>query len=116
MMVRRHPDEEVVVREPAPASRAVSKLAQIVWFIVGLIVTLLVIRILLALAGANLDNEFASFIYSLSDPLVSPFRGLLRIGEFQAGIARFEVETFVAMIVYVLAGSLLVRAIDLARP
>ncbi len=82
----------------------VNKLAQIVWFITGIIVALLAVRIVLALLGANLSNAFANFIYSFSEPFVAPFRGLLQVGEFQAGISRLELETIVAMIVYVLIG------------
>ncbi len=108
--------ERVVVHEQSSAGRAISKLSQIVWFIVGLIVTLLFVRVMLALIGANLDNEFASLIYSWSDPFVSPFRGLLQIGQFEAGVARFEIETLVAAIVYLLVGTIIVRAIELARP
>jgi len=82
----------------------VSKIAQVVWFITGIILAILALRVVLALVGANLNNAFASFIYGLSEPFVAPFRGLLQIGEFHAGVSRFELETVVAMIVYVLVG------------
>ncbi len=82
----------------------VSKIAQIVWFVVGLIVAVLGLRFVLALVGANLANGFANFIYTLSDPFVAPFRGLLQVGEFQAGVSRFELETLIAILIYVLLG------------
>jgi YggT family protein len=56
------------------------------------------------LLGANLANGFASFVYSVSDPFVAPFRGLLQVGEFQAGVSRFELETVVAILIYALIG------------
>ncbi len=82
----------------------VSKAAQVVWFIVGIIIAFLALRFVLALLGANLANGFASFIYTLSDPFVAPFRGLLQVGEFQAGVSRFELETIIAILVYALVG------------
>ncbi len=83
---------------------AVSKVAQVIWFIVGVIVTLLLLRFVLSLLGANPANSFANLIYNLSDPLVSPFRGILQVGELTLGVARFEFETIVAMAVYCLFG------------
>lgn len=105
---------DVVIGETSH-QRSVSKVAQVVWFIVGVIVSLLLLRAALALLGANLTNQFASFIYSLSEPLVAPFRGLLQIGEFQAGVSRLEIETLLAAAVYALIGWGIVKAITLAR-
>lgn len=82
----------------------VSKIAQIVWFITGIVVALLAVRFVLALLGANLENAFASFIYGFTDLFVAPFRGLLQVGQFQAGVSRFELETVVAILIYVLVG------------
>ncbi len=92
----------------------VGKAAQIVWFITGIILAILAIRVVLALLGANLANGFASFIYSLSDPFVAPFRGLLQVGEFHAGVSRFELETVAAAIIYALIGWGIAAAIRLA--
>ena len=77
---------------------------RIVWFIVGIIVTFLLVRVILALLGANLDNQFANFIYMVTDPFVAMFRGLLQVGEFHAGVSRLELETLVAALVYGLIG------------
>jgi uncharacterized protein YggT (Ycf19 family) len=92
----------------------VSKVAQVVWFIVGVILAVLAIRVVLALLGANLSNGFASFIYNVSDPFVAPFRGLLQVGQFEAGVSRLELETIVAMIVYALLGWGIASAVRLA--
>lgn len=98
--------ERVVTREVNSETRddKVNMGVRVVWFIVGILVALLILRIILALMGANLDNAFASFIYALTDPFVAPFRGLLQQGEFQAGVSRLELETIVSVIVYVLIG------------
>lgn len=105
--------EEVAPRQPH--NRAVFKAAEIVWFIVGLVTTILLVRFVLALLGANLQNAFASFMYSLSEPFVAPFRGLLQISQFQAGVSRFEIETLLAAFIYLLIGWGVVKAIELAR-
>lgn len=81
-----------------------AKIAQVVWLLIIIILVLLAIRVLFALLGANLDNAFASFIYSVTEPFVVPFRGLLQVGEVQYGVSRFEFETLVAMVIYFLAG------------
>lgn len=92
----------------------ISKIAQIVWFIVGIVIAILAVRVVLALLGANLANGFANFIYSVSDPFVAPFRGLLQVGEFQAGVSRLELETLVAILVYALIGWGIASAVRLA--
>ena len=94
---------------------SVAKTAQVVWFIVGVLVFLLVLRMVLALLGANPANAFADHVYSLSNPFVAPFRGLLQVSAVELGVARFELETLVAVIVYTLLGWGLVKLINLGR-
>jgi uncharacterized protein YggT (Ycf19 family) len=113
--------EKVVEVQDTPKSQSdrqnsqVSKIIQIIWYIVGLVVALLAIRFVLALLGANLSNGFAQFIYQLTDPMVAPFRGLLQIGQFQAGVVRVEIETILAAFVYGLMGWGITAAIALAE-
>jgi len=95
--------------------KLVQRIVEIVWYLVGLLTALLLIRFVLALLGANLANQFASWIYTITDPFVTPFRGLLQIGQFHAGIGRIEVETIVAIIVYAIIGWAISSAIELAR-
>ena len=112
------PIEKVVevkkVSEVSPRTRTVYKIMQIIWYVVGVIVALLLTRFVLALLGANLDNMFASFIYDITEPLVAPFRGLLQIGEFHAGVVRVEIETLLASAVYALIGWGVASAVGLA--
>lgn len=107
--------ESSEVAPTQPHNRAVSKAAQIIWFIVGLVFAILLVRFVLALLGANLDNAFASFTYAITEPFVAPFRGLLQISEFQAGVSRFEIETLLAAFIYLLIGWGIVKAVELAR-
>ena len=91
----------------------INRAVRIVWFIVGVVVAFLLVRVLLALLGANLENQFANFIYTVTDPFVVAFRGLLQVGEFQAGVSRLELETIVASVVYILIGWGIASAIKL---
>lgn len=105
----------VVTREVNNESRDehINRIARVVWFFVGIVVTILVVRIVLALIGANLENQFANFIYNLTDPFVAGFRGLLQFGQFQAGVSRLELETVFAAFIYTLIGWGIVSAIRL---
>lgn len=107
--------QHVVTRQVSHESREgyVNQVVRVVWFLVGIIVTFLLIRVVLALLGANLENQFANFIYVVTDPFVVVFRGLLQVGEFQAGVSRLELETLVAALVYGLIGWGLASAIRL---
>ncbi len=81
----------------------------------GILISLLLLRVVLSLIGANEANAFASFIYGLTDLFVAPFRGLLQTGEFQAGVSRFEFETLVAALVYTLLGWGITAGVNLAK-
>lgn len=95
--------------------RQVNKVSQIIWFIFGIAIALLLVRFTLSLIGANQENAFASFVYSVTNVLVGPFRGLLSVDEFRAGVSRFEFETLVAVVVYTLLGWGVAAGINLAR-
>lgn len=109
--------QQVTTRAVSTETRdaKVNKTAQVVWFIIGVLTTLLLLRVVLSLMGANLENSFANFIYTVTNPFANPFRGLLQQGEFQAGISRFEFETLIAAIVYLLLGWGITAAINLSK-
>ena len=48
---------------------------QAAWFVVAVIVTLIAIRFVLKMLGAQ-QAEFVAFIYGVTAPLVAPFRGI----------------------------------------
>ena len=75
---------------------------RIVWFIVGLIDALLIIRFLLRLLGASIGADFVRFIYGITQPLIAPFRGIFNTSG--SGSYVFEPESLVAIIVYTLIG------------
>lgn len=85
----------------APAAHPLAVLARLIYFILGVIETILALRFILALLGANPANGFAHFIYSISEPLARPFFSLFNYQPSQ-GMMRLEMGTLVAMAVYAL--------------
>ena len=104
------------VRNPdAAAARSQYFVANIIWYIAGILETLLALRFLLALLGANQANGFAHVIYAVSYPFVKPFFSLFSY-DLRYGISRFEAFTLVAMALYGLIAYGLARLVTLNRP
>lgn len=116
----------VSTQPPAPAvnvgspqkaygtKKAIFRLYQIIWYILGVVEALLVARILLKLIGANLTSGFTSFIYSASAPLAAPFRGVL--GATTSSTNIIEWSTLIAMAVYAVVAIGLVKLFQLIKP
>ena len=105
-----------VVGETAESAPVHSTTAErVVSIIVGFVASLLAIRFVLTLLGANRNNWFADLIYSATYPLVAPFYGLFGY-QVQYGISRFEIETLVAIVVYGLIGYGIGRLLALRHP
>ena len=81
----------------------------VVWTIIGLIEILIGLRILLKLIAANPANGFVNFIYNFSGVFVSPFVGIVH--DIRSGNAVLEVNSLIAMLVYLLIGWIAVRVI-----
>jgi uncharacterized protein YggT (Ycf19 family) len=77
------------------------RLIQVIWWVVGFIDTLIAIRFVLKLFGAN-PAPFVRFIYDVTWPLVAPFHGIFNTS--QAGRAVLEPESLVAIAIYTLIG------------
>lgn len=101
------------VQTEGPVSSGVMA-ARVIWYVTGVIVTLLALRLVLQLLGANDDNGFVSFIYGLSGIFAGPFFGMFSY-EPAYGISYFEISTFVAMLVYLLLGWGIARLFTLRR-
>lgn len=76
---------------------------RIVWYVVGLIITLLALRLILQLLGANQGNGFVDFIYAISGVFAAPFFGMFSYTP-SYGVSYFEVSTLVAILIYALIG------------
>lgn len=94
--------------------RGQTLLTNIVWFMAGVIIVLLVFRFIFALLGANPANSFAHFIYQVSHPFVAPFFSLFSYN-YAYGISHFEAYTLVAILVYLIAAWGLSALINLNR-
>lgn len=89
--------------------------SRVVWYLLGVIEALLGFRFLLRLFAANAAAPFVQFIYTMTEPLVAPFRGIF--GTPAANGAVFEPATLIAMAVYALVAWGIVRLFELAaRP
>lgn len=113
-------DRNTVVADETTSERivdnhpALTRAQLVVQYIVGIIVSLLVIRFLLALFGASQANGFVDFIYDTTAPLVAPFQGLFNIRR-SIGAARFEIETLFAGLIYALIGAAIVKFMDIFK-
>ncbi|NJN72521.1 MAG: YggT family protein [Limnothrix sp. RL_2_0] len=94
----------------AQQKRLFDRIENSIYFLVGMLETLLLIRFFLRLTGANPDNMFARFIYNLSEPFVSPFSTLFisPTANTSATIGQniFDVNLVIAIIIYCLLGFL----------
>jgi len=86
--------------------------------IVGFMSTLVALRFVLRLLGANPANAFVNWVYDWSTPLVAPFAGIF--GQDSTivegpGIVTpsvFEWTTLIAVLVYAVFGGLLIRLLS----
>jgi hypothetical protein len=83
---------------------------QLVWLALGLIETLIAMRIVLKLIGANPENMFAAFIYGFSYVFLFPFEGLL--GDPTSGDVILEISYIIAMLVYALLSVVVARIVS----
>jgi hypothetical protein len=87
---------------------------RIIYYIGGVIIALLAVRLLLQLLGANQASDFVGFVYSLSGVFVTPFFGMF--GEPTFGQSHFETSTVVAIIIYALIIVGIAKLLTVTRP
>lgn len=104
--------KESHVYEDSPSGTVLAE--RIIYYILGVIEVLLVFRLVLALLGANRANDFAQFIFNLSQPFVQPFFSLFGY-QPAYGVSRLEIYTLVAMAVYAVIAWGIVALIRLPR-
>lgn len=105
---------EIVDRPDADRAANQTVAARVVWYIAGVLLTLLAFRFVLALLGANQANGFANFIYSVSHPFVAPFFSLFGYN-LSYGVSHVETYTLVAMAVYALVAYGIAKLFTLNR-
>ena len=87
---------------------------QIIWYILGLIEVLLAFRFVLKALGANPASGFTNLIYTLSNPLALPFRGIFPTSAAEGAIV--EWSTLVACVVYTIIAFGVVQLFQLIKP
>ncbi len=75
-------------------------ISRVVYFVLGVIEVILLLRLIVRLLGANESSDFVMFLYNLSHIFVGPFNGIFN--DQALGRSVFEISTLVAMIVYAL--------------
>lgn len=93
-----HEKRQVVSSDTQVDGRVV--VARVIWWVAGFIITLLVLRVVLMLLGANNDSAFVSFIYALSGVFAWPFYGIFPQPEY--GMSQLDSASLVAIVVYAL--------------
>jgi hypothetical protein len=102
------------VQENDGSTYGVNVFARIVSILGGLLVSLLALRLILMLLGANRDSSVVDFIYTLSYPFVAPFFGVFNYTQ-QFGRSVFEVATLFAIVVYMLLTWFVIRMLELGN-
>lgn len=89
----------------------------VVWFILGIIETLLLLRFILKMTGANPASGFVEFVYSVSGVLSAPFDNIFGVTSAEAGSVQsvFEPSILVAALVYALIAWGIVKLMTLDR-
>jgi len=87
---------------------------QIIWYILGFIEVLLGFRFILKMLGANAYTGFTNLIYTLTEPLAGPFRGIFNLTT--SGNSTIEWSTIIAAIVYLCVAWGLVYLLDIIYP
>jgi hypothetical protein len=99
-----------VHREPERELRILTfKATQLVWLLFGILETLIALRILLKLIGANPGSPIAVLIYGFTDLFLFPFAGLTVTPA--AGGMILEISSLFAMLIYALVAWAVERVI-----
>lgn len=91
-------EREVVQRRAHASGSTVAQ--RVVYYIGGVIIAFLALRMILLLLAANQGSAFVDFVYSVSSFFVAPFQGIF--GTPVYGNSVFDISTLVAIIVYAL--------------
>ena len=94
-------DEVVVTEREVERARGMARFSQVVDYIFYVIYALLAVRLLLALMAARPSAGFVQLIYTVTDPLYRPFRGIVASPSVEGGFT-LALPIVIAIIVYAL--------------
>jgi hypothetical protein len=88
--------------------------SQVVWYLLGVIEILLLLRFVLKFIGANISAGFTQFIYVISSPLAGSFMNV--VDPSQIGRSIFDWSILLAMIIYALIAWGAVKLLVMSQP
>jgi len=96
-------ENQVEVYQDKNLSRANirSWVANVIYFLLGVVEVILALRFLFRLLGASQDNSFTLFLYHLSQVFVAPFDGIFH-DQALGTRSVFELSTLIAMLIFAL--------------
>jgi hypothetical protein len=94
--------------------RPLYRATQVVWYIAGIIETLLGLRFILRLIGANPAAGFVDAVYTVNQPLMAPFRNIVSNAQVSGSV--FDWNNLIAMAVYWILAWAIVRLFFIGRP
>jgi uncharacterized protein YggT (Ycf19 family) len=86
-------------------------LSRLIHLIIGLAEIVLVLRIILRLFAANPTASFVHWIYTTSNTLLEPFRGIFQTGVIDKSYV-LDFTALFALVIYGLIGALLIYFVD----
>lgn len=93
--------------------KTIFRIYQVIWYILGLIEVVLGFRVALKMLAAS-PGGFTNMIYTISNPLALPFRGILYTPVTQGSV--LELSTLLAMVVYALVAYGIVQLLQFMKP
>jgi uncharacterized protein YggT (Ycf19 family) len=101
-MRHRAVNEVIDTQSEVDRGRTVARISQVVDYIFFLIYGLLAIRLMLALFAANNSAGFVQLIKNVTDPIYSPFKGIVPSPSVEGGFT-LALPIVVAIVIYILA-------------
>lgn len=75
-------------------------ITRVIYYILGVLEVIMLLRFIFKLLGANEGNGFVAFLYNLSYVFVAPFEGIFN--DPHVGRVVFEITTLIAILIYAL--------------
>lgn len=115
-VTRQNSDGVATVAHETSVDTQTQTIANIIYFIAGLFEVALAFRFVLKITGANPSTGFVAGIYSFTQFLVMPFRGIFSSATTEGAEVRalFEPATLIAILVYAVLAWGIVRLIAIA--
>ena len=107
-------DQRDTVRTTAVSADGRVVARRVIWYIAGVIITLLALRVILFMLGANRESGFVDFIYNISAVFAAPFSGIFPAPTY--GQFFFDTASLVAIVVYALVAWGLAKLFTLNAP